>query len=327
MRHPKGAAHPARPRSAPVSSQAPEPKDAASPPTAPKVWTGRRGHRRWTLVNNDALRALKELAARTVDCVITSPPYFWQRDYEHGGQTGHESTIEEYVETIRKVFSEVKRVLRPTGVLFLVLGDTYYSARGQPRGPDPKQRWRAFARAKVRAVDTSGLGLPRKSLIGIPWRVALALQQDGWRIRSAVVWRKAGAMTEPNVRDRPRGTTEQIFILSKADNYYFDRAALGQDEDVWEFAVRPAQRAYPHSAAFPEALVERCIDCGCPPGGTVLDPYAGSGTTLRVALQRRRSAIGIELNSTYCAMAQRRVILSKDDQTSSERPSRKKTKN
>lgn len=136
---------------------------SSSPLLPPKFkaphWFGYRDRKPWTVVNSDALKALKGLPEGTVDCVVTSPPYYWQRDYGVKGQSGQEESIEAYVKNLTRVFRQVKRVLKRTGVVFLVLGDTYYSGRGQPRGGDPKQAWRSVARDKYRAVDRPGMGL------------------------------------------------------------------------------------------------------------------------------------------------------------------------
>jgi DNA modification methylase len=286
-------------------------------PLLPKqLWTADHHHGYWqnvpwALVNGDALRVLKTLPDDLADCVVTSPPYYWQRDYGVKEQSGQEDTIAEYVSNLTRVFRQVRRVLKPTGVAFLVLGDTYYSGRGRPHGGDPKQIWRGVAREKYRAVDRPGMGLPRKSLIGIPWRVALALQKDGWVLRSAVTWRKPKGLAEPSVRDRPWNASETVFILAKRSNYWFDRRGLGGQEDLWEIYAPNAQRSYRHAAPFPEALVERCLACGCKKGGLVLDPFAGSGTTLTVAVRRGSPAIGVDLNSQYCRLAQRRIIFQK----------------
>jgi hypothetical protein len=169
---------------------------------------GYRSETQWIISNDDAAAGVSRLPANFVDCVVTSPPYYWQRDYGVDGQTGQEDSLKGYVEALRKVFREVLRVLKPTGTAFVVLGDTYYSGRGQPKGGDPKQVWRGVARQKYRAVDKPGFGVPKKSLLGVPWRVALGLQQDGWVIRSSVVWRKIKPLAEPSVRDRPWTTTE-----------------------------------------------------------------------------------------------------------------------
>jgi len=204
------------------------------PDTLPNTKYGYRDHIPWIISNDDALAGVSRLPDSFVDCVVTSPPYYWQRDYGVNGQTGQEDTVELYVEALASVFREVLRALKPTGTAFIVLGDTYYSGRGQPRGGDPKQVWRGVARQKYRAVDRPGFGLPRKSLLGVPWRVALALQADGWVLRSSVVWRKTKPLAEPSVRDRPWNTTETIFILTKTAKYFFNRDALQGQEDVWE---------------------------------------------------------------------------------------------
>lgn len=273
----------------------------------PATASGARGGRDWAVVEGDAENTLKKFPRGWFDCVVTSPPYYWQRDYETEGQIGQEDTVEAYVARLVGVFHEVKRTLKSRGVAFLVLGDTYYSGKGQPRGVDRKQVWRGVARRKYRAVDRPGFGLPRKTMIGIPWRVALALQADGWRIRSAVTWTKPKPLAEPSVRDRPWSTSEWVFILSRSTDYFFNRAGLEGEEDVWTIQARSPGRAYRHAAPFPEALVERCLACGCAPGGRVLDPFAGSGTTLGVALRRGSPAVGVELNPAYCAMAARRI--------------------
>ena len=261
----------------------------------------------WALINGDAKKCLQRLPDELVDCVVTSPPYYWQRDYSVDGQSGQEDTIEAYVENMQSVFREVRRVLKPRGLLFLNLGDTYYSGKGQPRGKDGKQVWRNVARDKYRAVDRPGLGLPQKSLIGIPWRVALALQADGWIIRSAVRWRKPKALAEPSALDRPWGASETVFILAKSRRYHFSRKGLQGEEDVWTVVARQSRKAYRHAASFPEALVERCLECGCRSKGVVLDPYVGSGTTAKVALDRGSPAIGIDLNLKYLEMAASRI--------------------
>lgn len=254
---------------------------------------------RWRLFHGDAANALGTVADESVNCVVTSPPYFWQRDYGVDGQIGHEPSIDGYVAALVSVFSQIRRVLRPDGVAFLNLGDTYYSAKGKPHGRDKKSRGRTWSRVRLRAVDGPGLGLPRKSLIGIPWRTALALQDDGWTLRADVLWKRPGALPEPTARDRPWLTHEHVFILTKGPKYWFDRAPLAGQEDIWSIPARPDMPGS-HFAPFPLALAERCIRCGTPPGGVVLDPFAGSGTSLAAALRLGRSAIGVELKKEYC---------------------------
>jgi DNA modification methylase len=238
--------------------------------------------------------------------VVTSPPYYWQRDYEAPGQIGHEPTIDGYVTALVESFREMRRVLHDTGTFFLNLGDTYYSAKGKPHGQDKKHNGRQMARRQLRAVDGPGLGLPRKSLIGIPWRVALALQQDGWTLRSAIVWHRPGSLPEPTATDRPWRTYEHVFLFSKGPRYWFNRTALNDEHDIWRIVARP-ENPGAHFAPFPRELVQRCLDCGCPPRGTVLDPFVGSGTTMLAALQNGHSAVGIELKKEYCTTIIRRI--------------------
>ena len=153
---------------------------------------------RWVLHEGDSRVILPTLERESVDCVVTSPPYYWQRDYDVEGQIGLEASIAGYVDNLRTVFKGLRHVLKSDGTVFLNLGDTYYSAKGLPHGNDAKHRARRFG---LRAVDGPGLGLPRKSLIGIPWRVALALQQDGWTLRSAITWVRTTAIPEPTARE------------------------------------------------------------------------------------------------------------------------------
>ena len=223
------------------------------------------------------------------------------------GQLGHEATIEDYVQALVEPFKELKRVLRPNGTFFLNIGDAYYNAKGKPHGRDKKNSGRQLARNQLRAVDGPGLGLPRKSLIGLPWRVAIAMQGTGWTLRSAVIWERLGNLGEPTAHDRPHRTYENIFIFAKSVKYYFNREALGNEEDIWTIAARP-ENPHSHAAPFPMELVDRCLACGCPDDGIVLDPFLGSGTTTLAALRSGRSAVGIELNPNYCNEAEQRIL-------------------
>lgn len=255
----------------------------------------------WELYQGDAREVLRRLPAGSVNTTVTSPAYYWQRDYEVEGQFGLEATIDGYVENLRETFAELKRVLTDDGTLWLNLGDTYYNAKGRPHGKDEKHRKRRMT--SLRAVDGPGLGLPRKSLIGIPWRVALALQQDGWILRSPIVWKRKTAIPEPTSKDRPWRKYEFIFLFSKSVRYYFKRAGLEGEEDVWHIEPERHTRARgTHYAPYPRQLVERCLNAGCPPGGAVLDPFVGGGTTMYVAQQMERSSIGIDLNRDFCKL-------------------------
>jgi len=297
-----------------VSGAAPIPRGAAAPdPEQPSHIQGlsvREGHvgssLSYKIINADVMDGLKALPSDHIHTAVTSPAYFWQRDYEVEGQIGHEATIEAYVQALVEPFKELKRVLRPDGTFFLNIGDAYYNAKGKPHGRDKKHSGRQLARNTLRAVDGPGLGLPRKSLIGLPWRVAIAMQATGWTLRSAVIWERPGNLGEPTAHDRPHRTYENVFIFTKDVKYFFNRAALGDEEDIWTIKARP-ENPHSHAAPFPMELVDRCLACGCPEGGLVLDPFLGSGTTAIAALRSGRSAIGIELNPNYCNEAEQRV--------------------
>jgi DNA modification methylase len=257
-------------------------------------------NRHWAVYCGDALKVLKLMPDCSVNCVITSPPYFWLRDYQVESQLGQEDTVQEYVNNIASVMDEIYRLLTPNGLLFLNLGDTYYSGRGRSHGKDPKNSKRKFG---LRAVDKSGgmgMGLQKKTLLGIPWRVALELTTRRWALRSAIIWQKKHL--NESVKDRPRRRYEHIFMFSKSQHYYFNRKPLEKldEEDVWVIDDRPESTNGIQTAPFPNEVARRCMEIGCIPGGTVLDPFAGSGTTLKVALCTGRSAIGIELNDDSC---------------------------
>jgi DNA modification methylase len=269
--------------------------------------TGEVDGRSWELHHGDSVDVLPTLANESVDCVVTSPPYYWQRDYDVDGQFGMESTIDGYVDNMVRTFAALRDALKPTGTIFLNLGDTYYNAKGRPHGQDNKHRRRRMS--VLRAVDGPGLGLPRKSLIGIPWRVALALQADGWILRSAITWVRKTSIPEPTAKDRPWRQSELVFLLTKNVRYYFNRDGLivgrgdnqHREEDVW--FIEPERNSIArgtHYAPYPRELVKRCIEVGCPEGGTVLDPFVGGGTTMSVALNRGRDAVGVELNEDFC---------------------------
>jgi DNA modification methylase len=267
-------------------------------PAALRAWDGHTSEGiAWKVHRGDVRKVLATLQEERFHCVITSPPYFWQRDYNVEGQIGKESSIEEYVRSIADAMESMKRVLRHDGLLFLNLGDTYYSAKGEPKGVDRKNGARRFG---LRAVDTRGLKVPRKTAIGIPWRVALEMIERGWTLRSPIVWQREGSQPEPTAKDRPWRTYEMIFMFSQSPRYYFLRDALGGEEDIWKISSRPKNTKGVHSAAFPEELVEKCLRIGCPQDGEVLDPFAGSGTVLRVALRSGRPAVGIDLSERFC---------------------------
>lgn len=261
----------------------------------------------YRLLTADVRIGLAVMETASAHCITTSPPYFWQRDYGVDGQIGHEASIQGYVDSLVEAFREGRRVLRDDGTLFLNLGDAYYNAKGRPHGHDPKHSARLMARQRLRAVDGPGLGLPRKSLIGLPWRVALALQADGWTLRSPIIWQRPNSLGEPTAKDRPWRTYETVFLFSKNVRYHFNRTGLGGQEDVWTIPARP-ENPYAHCAPFPVELVQRCLACGCPEGGTVLDPFMGSGTTMVAAARSGHHALGVDLNDAYAALAVQRLL-------------------
>lgn len=267
----------------------------------PRVYSGlTKSNVAWTVYNGDALEVLRELPTDSFNCTVTSPPYYWLRDYGVDNQIGQEETVQEYVSAICNVMDEVYRVLCPDGILFLNLGDTYYSGKGRSHGVDKKSSKRRFG---LRAVDRSGgldIGIRPKSLIGIPWRVALEMTQRNWVLRSPIIWYRKNSLPEA-VKDRPKRSYENIFMFVKSRRYYFDRTVLEaeEQEDMWTIEARPKGTQL-GTAPYPDELVQRCLDVGCPPGGSVLDPFAGGGTTLRVALQSGRAATGIDLSPEFC---------------------------
>jgi site-specific DNA-methyltransferase (adenine-specific) len=249
------------------------------------------------LIQGDSEKSLHQLPMDTFNVAITSPPYYWMRDYGYEGQLGHEESVETYIEKLMAVFDEVKRTLHPEGVFFLNIGDTYYSGNGQPHGSDPKCSSRDFFRTKIRPVDVSGWDIPKKSMIGIPWKVAFAMQERGWTLRSSIIWNRCNAFVEPTARDRPHRQYEFVFMFSKSRFYSFDRSML-VEEDVWNIPIERSRRTK-HNAAFPSELVRRCIEVGSPVGGHVLDPFVGSGTTIFTALAHDRNVVGIDMSADY----------------------------
>lgn len=268
-------------------------------------WVGRSAGQAWAIYHGAAIEVLRQMPPGSVDCIITSPPYYWLRDYQAPGQIGLEDTVEQYVNALADVMLEAKRVLKPRGLAFLNIGDTFYSGKGESQGQDGKSRKRRFG---LRAVDKSGglgIGLKRKSLIGIPWRVGIELTKGGWVLRSSVIWYRKNRLPE-HVQDRPSRSYEYVFIMAKSRKYDFNKRALldrNIDDDLWTISAQPKPTDGLKTAPFPDELVERCLDIGCREGGIVLDPFVGSGTTVRVAVMSGRSGVGIDLNKDFCRYA------------------------
>ena len=288
------------------------------------------------ILKGDCIESLKKLEDQSINTCITSPPYWGLRNYnDESKQLGMEDTPEEFVENLVNVFREVKRVLRDDGTVWLNLGDSYSSGG---RTTTTNQSLRGDKDYGVTRPKPSK-GIKPKDLIGIPWRVAFALQQDGWYLRQDIIWHKPNPMPE-SVKDRCTKAHEYIFLLSKNVKYYFDNEAIKEDakypngpnsphkikavdnvysanlqkiganpkknkRSVWTITTKPFKGA--HFATFPKDLIEPCVLAGCPEGGTVLDPFGGSGTTGIVAAQHKRNAVLLELNQEYIDLAKDRI--------------------
>lgn len=304
------------------------------------------------IVTGDCLDFLSTLPSESARCIVTSPPYWGLRDYGAEGQVGLEATPEEYVEKLVRVFREAHRVLAEDGTLWLNLGDSYagsWGARGRSDGtnaPRPDLEGKYGTTAPNRHGYASW-GVKPKDLMGMPWRVAFALQADGWYLRSDIIWAKPNPMPE-SVTDRPTKAHEYLFLLSKSERYYYDHKAIKEPTSRPELVGRrnghmgntikgdPTRpdgrrpsgaaithrddrnkrtvwtvptRPYPeaHFATYPPELIAPCILAGSQPGDTVLDPFNGSGTTGQVALELGRSYIGIELNPGYVRLTEKRL--------------------
>lgn len=260
-----------------------------------------------TLLHGDALEQAQQLSDGSVDCIVTSPPYYGLRDYGSEGQYGLEETPAAYVETMRALFSELRRALADDGTLWLNIGDSYGK---------------------------------NKNLLGIPWRVAFALQDDGWILRNSIIWEKPNAMPE-SVTDRLSGRHENIFMFSKSQRYWFDLDPIRQESekrkpqpsdkkrpdeawnsstglnphhgqrtphvngknpgDIWPISTKPFPGS--HFAVFPPEIPRRAIVAGCKPGGTVLDPFSGSGTTGLMAQENGRKYVGIDISADYLKLS------------------------
>jgi len=265
------------------------------------------------IFEGDALHVLRKLPTQSVQCVVTSPPYWGLRDYGIEGQIGLEETLHQFINRLVAVFAEVRRVLRDDGILWLNIGDGYTSGNRGYRAPDKKNPARAMS---VRP-DTPE-GLKPKDLIGIPWRLAFALQDDGWYLRSDIVWHKPNAMPE-SVKDRPTRAHEYLFMLTKSEQYYYSHEAIREKtssaeyrnrRSVWSINTQPTTWA--HFATFPPGLIEPCILASTRPGDFVLDPFFGSGTVGIVCEAYGRKYIGIELHPEYIALALKRLEVQGD---------------
>lgn len=258
------------------------------------------------VVQGDARSILSAMPDGLAQMVVTSPPYWSLRDYGIEGQLGLERSVHDFIDALADLFDEVRRVLSPDGTLWLNIGDSYTSGNRGWRAPDRKN----VARAMSTRPPTPE-GLKPKDLIGVPWRLAFALQERGWFLRSDLVWNKPNAQPE-SVGDRPTRSHEYLFLLSANEKYRYDVDAVRGPNgrrlrSVWDLNTQPSRDASGHFATFPESLAERCILLGSRAGELVLDPFLGSGTTAVAAARLGRRFVGCELNPEYVAMAERRL--------------------
>ena len=256
-------------------------------------------------MEGDVNEVLPLLPDESIQCVVTSPPYWGLRDYGIQGQIGLEETLASYLLNLTSLFAEVRRVLRTDGVLWLNIGDGFTSGNRGWRAPDKKNPNRAMS-----TRPDNPPGLKDKDLLGVPWRLAFALQADGWFLRSDIIWHKPNAMPE-SVKDRPTRAHEYLFMLTKSERYaYYPEAVMEEAEQgrrnrrtVWSINTAPSLGA--HVASFPPELVEPCILASSQPDDFVLDPFFGVGTVGLVAKRLGRRFVGIELNPEYVTEAER----------------------
>jgi DNA modification methylase len=298
------------------------------------------------IINSDCIEGMKQLPGNSVDCCVTSPPYFGLRDYGHEGQIGLEETPEMFVDKMVEVFEQVKRVLKPEGTLWLNLGDSYAANRGYQVGNTVHGNLGKEDERFKGVGSKVPTGMKPKDLIGIPWMVAFALRSAGWYLRQDIIWAKPNPMPE-SVTDRCTKAHEYIFLLSKSSKYYYDAEAIKTESERageksyhnwnnpkykaivherWKdqfdgrqwggegvankrsvWTVTTKPFSEAHFATFPEDLIVDCIKAGCPENGTVLDPFMGAGTTALVARKLNRNYIGFELNAEYIKIAEKRL--------------------
>ena len=265
------------------------------------------------IMEGDALLALRLLPSSSIQCVVTSPPYWGLRDYGIDGQIGLEKNLPQFINHLVAIFNEIKRVLRDDGILWLNIGDGYTSGNRGYRATDKKNP----ARAMTVRPDTPE-GLKPKDLQGIPWRLAFALQDDGWYLRSDIVWHKPNAMPE-SVKDRPTRAHEYMFMFTKSEHYYYDYKSVREQglngklrnrRSVWNVNTQAFSEA--HFATFPSKLIEPCIKASTKPGDYVLDPFFGSGTVGIVCADLQRRYIGVELNPEYIEIAAKRLCATEE---------------
>ena len=307
------------------------------------------------ILQGNCIDKIKELEDNSIDCVVSSPPYFGLRNYKVDGQFGLEKTYQEYVANTVKVFETFKPKLKDTATIWWNVGDSYSSGSRKTQTNQTVRKYKLsdiknskekyLAGFKVRPAIQ--VGIKEKDLLMIPNRVAIALQDAGWYIRSEIIWHKPNPMPE-SVKDRPTSAHEKIWLITKSKKYYYDADAIKEpvkenSKKRVQYGLKASHKANPYSymdtdkmgerfcnsdgkrnkrnvwtittkpfkeahfATFPKDLIEPCIKAGCPEGGVVLDPFGGSGTTGIVAQSLNRQAILIELNKDYINIANKRI--------------------
>ncbi len=263
------------------------------------------------VLKGDCSTLLPTLESKSIQCCVTSPPYWGLRDYDHPDQIGAEPSPAMYVQSLVEVFREVRRVMKDDGTLWLNVGDGYARNGGTGKcGPNAVvgNTKKLIQKRNCKVPDV--WGLKDRDLMGLPWRVAFALQEDGWILRSKIAWIKKTAMPE-SVKNRPTNATEEIFLFAKSTSYYYDSKAIREEtganlRNYWILGPDPS--GYGHPAAFPRELARRCILLGSRDQDWVLDPFGGSGTTGIVANHLGRNAVLIELNPAYVESAKERGL-------------------
>jgi site-specific DNA-methyltransferase (cytosine-N4-specific) len=260
------------------------------------------------VILGSAEEVLRAFPDGSFQACVTSPPYWGLRDYGVKDQIGAEKTVGEYIEHLTRVFRQVKRTLKEDGTLWLNVGDAYTSGNRTWRAGDKKNPARAMSYR-----PQTPEGLKPKDLIGIPWKLAFSLQEDGWFLRSDIIWHKPNCQPE-SVKDRPTRSHEYVFLLTKSERYYYDGESIKDEtangsrknkRTVWSINTEPFDGA--HFATFPEALALTCILAGSKEEDCILDPFFGSGTVGCVAAKRSRKFVGIEINPEYVEISKKRI--------------------
>lgn len=261
------------------------------------------------VLHGDTRDIIKQLPENIFKCVITSPPYWGVRDYGIDTQIGAEPDLNDYIDGLSRVFSEVLRVLRPDGTFWLNIGNTYTSGGRKWRQKDDKNKGRAMSYR-----PPTPAGLKKKDLIGVAWMIAMDCQKKGWYLRNDIIWYKPNCQPE-SVKDRFTVSHEYLFLFTKSERYYFNQEAIMERalngngmknrRTVWSINTEPCPEA--HFAVFPRSLIRPCILAGTKENDLILDPFYGTGTVGIVAKEYGRRCVGIEIKKEYIEIAKKRT--------------------